>query len=323
MFKDSAPPITRQCFTPDGQRVRLDETVALLHTFGRSLHVEDHAFLGQQRQIEPDSDVVAAIRARMTLEGFAQFSPADDERDTPTLDAMRDTVVGLVRAGIPPVFAFVFDEFWITYWRLQKIIQAALDTDTYLLLPDFWVWHVNARAGQAGWGMHRDAGVKSLRPEGGTGALSLWIPLTPVDSTTGCIMLLPKHRDPNYGTGRVSQTEFDVRDIRALPGRAGDLMMWSQALLHWGGRGSTLSDVPRVSMSIGVQASCLSPLNQPLLRPDVVASVGLRLEMIAKQILQYERVSAIDSSWVHFARVVLTSGLSGLVYTLPDDWRPR
>ncbi|WP_174942231.1 phytanoyl-CoA dioxygenase family protein [Burkholderia lata] len=321
MSRENAPEITRPCLTDDGQRVRLDEVVALLLSFGPGLHVEDHAFVGRQRPIEVAQDIADAIHARVALEGFAQFTPGDDVRSTLPLAAMRDMVTSLVQAGIPPVFAFVCDEFWLTYWRLHRIIQAALGADTYQLMPDFWVWHVRANAGQAGWSMHRDAGARSLLPDGRAGALSLWIPLTPVDSSTGCVMLLPKHRDPDYGTDRVSQAEFDVRDIRALPGLAGDLMMWSQAVLHWGGRGSPLSDMPRISMSMGVQVDSLGPLNPPLLKSDVLPDAGLRLELIAKQILQYERFASIEPAWAHFARVLLASGLSGLVFDIPDAWR--
>ena len=35
-------------------------------------------------------------------------------------------------------------------------------------------------------------------------------------------------------------------------------MMWSQAVLHWGSRGSPLSDLPRISMSMGVQVDSLA-----------------------------------------------------------------
>ncbi|MEN2473542.1 phytanoyl-CoA dioxygenase family protein [Burkholderia sp. GS2Y] len=323
MFRDNAPEITRPCFTADGNRVRLEDVVALLLSHGQGLHVEDHAFVAQQRQIDVDMRVVDAIGARMTLEGFAQFTPADDVRSTFPLAAMRDMVTSLAQTGIPPVFAFVCDEFWLTYWRLQKVVAAALGTTAFMLMPDFWVWHVSAKAGQAGWSMHRDAGARSLLPDGRAGALSLWMPLTPVDSSTGCVMLLPKHRDPDHGTDRVSQAGFDVRDIRALPGAAGDLMMWSQSLLHWGSRGSTLAETSRISMSIGAQVEALGPLNPPLLKPDVLPAAGLRLELIAKQILQYEQFAAIDPSWAHFARVVLASGLSGLVFDIPVEWRLR
>lgn len=321
MSRENAPEVTRPCFAADGQQVRLAEIVALLLSHGRGLHVEDHAFVAQQRQIDVDAHVTDSIGARMTLEGFAQFTPADDVRRTFPLAALRDMVTSLVQAGIPPVFAFVCDEFWLTYWRLQKIVAAALGTADFMLMPDFWVWHVNARAGQAGWSMHRDAGAKSLLPDGRAGALSLWMPLTPVDSSTGCVMLLPKHRDPDHGTDRVSQAGFDVRDIRALPGAAGDLMMWSQFVLHWGSRGSTLSETPRISMSMGVQVAALGPLNPPLLKPDVLPTAGLRLEMIAKQILQYAQFAAVAPAWAHFARVLLASGLSGLVFDIPAEWR--
>ncbi|WP_217468176.1 hypothetical protein [Burkholderia arboris] len=171
MSRENAPEVTRPCFAADGQQVRLAEIVALLLSHGRGLHVEDHAFVAQQRQIDVDAHVTDSIGARMTLEGFAQFTPADDVRSTFPLAALRDMVTSLVQAGIPPVFASVCDEFWLTYWRLQK--------------------------------------------------------------------------------------------------------------------------------------------------PDVLPTACLRLERIAKQILQYAQFAAVDPAWAHFARVPLASGLSGLVFDIP------
>ncbi len=134
-------------------------------------------------------------------------------------------------------------------------------------------------------------------------------------------MLVPKNQDEAYGSDMVSQTLFDVRDVRALFGDTGDVMVWSQALMHWGGRGSAFADRPRVSMSMGMQLCRLAPFNSPLLKPDVLPSIGLRLEMIAKQLLQYEQAGKVGSAWCHFARVLLASGLSGLTYDLPIEWR--
>lgn len=156
MSRENAPEITRPCLTDDGQRVRLDEVVALLLSFGPGLHVEDHAFVGRQRPIEVEQDVADAIQARVALEGFAQFTPSDDVRRTLPLAAMRDMVTSLV---------------------------------------------------------------------------------------------------------------------------------------------------------------------PPLLKSDVLPDAGLRLELIAKQILQYERFASVEPAWAHFARVLLASGLSGLVFDIPVEWR--
>ncbi|WP_175425861.1 phytanoyl-CoA dioxygenase family protein [Trinickia violacea] len=319
---NSVAPLIEQCTTTDGSRFKLDRAVAAFRQFGKNLHADDIAHVTLQRQaMRLSEQSVSAIAKRMDVEGYMHYQPAPDIRRALDIAKMRDVVVSLARAKIPTVFAFVYDEFWLTYWEFHNVIKAALGQREFFLLPDFWVWHVDAKEGEAGWAIHRDAGARSLLSDRETGAVSAWIPLVDVNTVTGCVMVVPKERDPDFGTDRVSQITFDVRDIRALPGCAGDLMLWDQALLHWGSRGSVFSETPRISMSIGIQVASLSPLNLPLLKPDVLPSVGLRLEMVAKQILQYSRHAAVAPEWCDVARVIFASGLSGITYELPPDWR--
>lgn len=322
MPDEEVPLVMQQCFTPDRMGVSLPAMVSLFQTLAFGLHLADDAFVARQTPMPlPSGDVARSLRERMKIEGFFQVKPKKEDWGGLPLDAMRDLVVRLVEAGIPPVFAFVFDEFWLAYAKLRHVIAVALADTHYWQLPDFWVWHVRADAGEAGWDIHRDLGVRSLRPDGDAGAISVWIPLTYVDSFTGCMMLVPKDRDPEFGSGLVLQSDLDLRDIRALHGHAGDVMVWSQALMHWGSRGSGFSEQPRISMSMGMQRSDHAPFNQPLLRADILPRIGLRLELIAKQLLQYEKAAGVAPSWAQFARVTLASKLSELTYDLPPEWR--
>lgn len=309
-----------QCLADDGRRLSLPALRAALLPYLGGLHVEDTTLAARTAPLRATPDELDAVRRHMALEGYYPFRARGRWRGHP-LQAMAAAVERLSRAGIPPVFAFLADEFWLLYARLQPLLQAALDDEEYWLLPDFWAWHVDPSAGEAGWAPHRDLGARSLTADGAAGVLSVWIPLVAVDSSTGCMMLLPRNRDPGHDQGRVEVSQVPLQDVRALHAEAGDVMIWSQSLLHWGSRGSPLAPRPRISVSMAVQRRSLAPFNPPLLRPDVLPDAGLRLEMIGKQLLQYARSGTLAAPWQELGRWLLGSGLSGLDFDLPTEWR--
>ncbi len=71
----------------------------------------------------------------------------------------------LVQQGLPPVFAFVYDEFWRLRQRITSLLTAIF-WEGYLQLPDFWAWYLPPSDGYAGWGQHRDRQTKMLCPDG-------------------------------------------------------------------------------------------------------------------------------------------------------------
>ena len=55
--------------------------------------------------------------------------------------------------GLPPVFSFVYDEFWYIQWQIKHVLDEILGKN-YKQLPDFWAWNVDQ--GKSGWQPHRD-----------------------------------------------------------------------------------------------------------------------------------------------------------------------
>ena len=43
-------------------------------------------------------------------------------------------------------------------------------------LPDFWLWHIDPKSGEAGWTPHVDKGPYALTPDGKPLSLTVWIP---------------------------------------------------------------------------------------------------------------------------------------------------
>lgn len=239
---------------------------------------------------------------RMIIDGY--FQEAD-----PALPQLADRLAaGIARCvsmGIPPVFAFVFDEAWAVFHRQHQTIAAFLGA-SYQVLPDFWAWHVDPQAGQAGWRPHRDKGFQALAPDGSPLSLTVWVPLTEASPLNGCMYMLPASRDPVYGTTEDRTWQIDYPSIRALPGKPGDWFCWNQAVLHWGGQSSPFAEGPRMSMALEFQRSDIAPYNTPLLGTLPVLSFEDRMKLIAKQILQYAHMYPLPPSMQTLAQDLLS-----------------
>jgi ectoine hydroxylase-related dioxygenase (phytanoyl-CoA dioxygenase family) len=183
----------------------------------------------------------------------------------------------------------MFDEAWECFHGLRSMLALFLG-EGYRALPDFWAWHVDPQAAQAGWAPHRDKGRMSLAADGTPLSLTVWIPLTEATPQNGCIYVLPANRDPVYGTENENNLQIDLTQIRALPGKPGDFICWSQAVLHWGAATSRFASHPRISMGVDFQRSDATyPEPELLISPFTNLSFDQRIKLIARQIPRYQR----------------------------------
>jgi Phytanoyl-CoA dioxygenase (PhyH) len=240
--------------------------------------------------IEVSEDMAARFRALIGTEGYLQAEGLLLDRSTESLAAAVKT---LVANDLPTPFAFVYDEFWHPFQRLRHVLEQVFGRP-YLMLPDFWVWHVSPAKAESGWSPHRDKGRMSLFEDGTPKSLTVWLPLTAATPLNGCLYLVPADRDPTYRTERESEWTFKMPDVRALPAKAGDLLMWNQAVLHWGAHASERAAEPRISMAFEFQRDDVKPFNQPLLAPGVAPGFDDRLKLICKQILQYQHMYGLS-----------------------------
>lgn len=244
------------------------------------------------------------VADRMRVEGYFQ------ENDEALLDLSQRLSTVIERAhslGIPPVFIWLFDEPWAAFYRQHATLSALLGQD-YRILPDFWAWRVDPKAGQAGWRPHRDKGSISLRADGTPKALTIWIPLTEATPLNGCMYIVPADRDPVYGTEQENDhRKVDYPSIRALPAKPGDYLCWNQAVLHWGAQSSQFGGAPRMSMALEFQRADEAPFNEPLIQTLGVLPYSDRLKLCAKQILQYAHMYPLPKPMQDFAQRVLTS----------------
>jgi hypothetical protein len=234
----------------------------------------------------------------------------------PTLPAdqvarMAAAMLRLSDGDIPMVFAYVYDDFWNLSGQLSGLLAAILGPG-FRMLPDFWGWCLRPTRLEKGWHPHRDKGFDTILPNGLPRSLSIWVPLTDATIHNGCMYILPACRDRHYLAREGRSDVIDVQEVRALPARAGSILGWNQAVLHWGSRSSDRAEGPRVSFSIEYQRDDGAPLGQPLLDPARPPPFEQRLALIGKQILQYEHMYDVGPEFRDLARRFLDR------YKLPE-----
>jgi hypothetical protein len=265
--------------------------------FAPRLHVCEKAVFKDAGRIELPTVSSVPTSDLLKREGYVH---APDVHWAVDIALLAQTVRSLTAAKLSPVFGFVFDEFWLPFYQLAPLYRSLLGD--YRMLPDFWVWDVNPKRAEAGWKAHRDKGYQALLPDRMPKSLTTWIPLSPATPLNSCMYLVPAMLDPTYGTPQDSQWKFELQSIRALPAAPGDLLMWTQAVLHWGSRSSARGAESRVSMAFEFQRSDVTPFNTPLLDPTDVPSFEQRLKLISKQILQYKHMYGVTPPIEQLAR---------------------
>lgn len=226
----------------------------------------------------------------MLQEGY--FHGSIEAWHTP-LAPLIEVITQLKAWGLPPVFAFVYDEIWQLALKLSSTLSCLLG-ENYWILPDFWAWYIDPAQAETGWRPHRDKGYRSLLPDGSPSSLTAWIPLTPATTLNGCMYILPADRDPVYATENDHDWDIHYPEIRALPANPGEFLMWNQAVLHWGSHSTPrAAGQPRISCAFEFQRSDIAPWNQPLIAAHGFLTFHQRLMLIGKQIQQYQHMYAV------------------------------
>lgn len=251
-------------------------------------HIESTEFL-RPREARFESATVERGAAALTHEGYAQFCGLDLEMD---IAAMAALTRRLSAEKLHPIFAFVYDEYWRPYFALDPLYRRLIGD--YVFLPNFWAWNVDPKKGESGWGPHRDVGHAALLPDGSPKSLTTWIALSDATPLNGCLHMVPKHADPTYGTPNDGNWHFAESSVRPLPAAPGDVLMWNQAVVHWGGASSPAATQSRVSLSLEVQRSGLPLIQEPAIAPWQNIPFAQRLQLIGKKILHYRHMTKVD-----------------------------
>ncbi len=281
---------------------------------GEAFHISNEAKPITVKPAKPKAEILEETQKLFKLEGYAHLYQQ--------LDLELSSYISLLKkmfdADIPPVFAFVYDEFWELQARLRFIVESFLGEGSKLM-PTVWIWYVDparereilqeenkelvTRTLYSGfYGPHRDKGKKGLYPDGSPKILSFWLPLTEANSLNSCIYLIPANRDPTYNTEEEESWLFKRPDIRALPAKPGDILFWNEAVVHWGSRPAPERKVPpRISIGFEyISKDCLEKCTH--FDIDTLPDFKTRLEIIALQFKLYITSEGFPSILIDFIK---------------------
>ncbi|GAB7126289.1 hypothetical protein JCM19000A_07960 [Silvimonas sp. JCM 19000] len=266
------------------------------------LHVADASFWQDAaRPLPLSAAALDDLNDLIVHEGYFHAEPMDWQ--LPVLE-MASVIHALRQARIPPVFAYVYDEFWLLFARLQPLCARILGP-AYAGMPNFWAWHIDPAAGDSGWQPHRDLGRRALYPDGRPKAITIWLPLTDATPLNGCMYVVPADRDPVYNTADEMQMRYQLGDIRALPARAGSVLAWTQAVLHWGARSAPRHSLPRISLAMEFQRGDEPPFAEFCFDPRRMPDFAERIQLIARQLQRYQHFHRDDAGLAHIAAHLL------------------
>ena len=195
---------------------------------------------------------------RLREEGYyltPKIVPVDD------VVKMRTAVERIVARGLPPGCAMVYDEFYRVYASLARAAEPILGPNPILMPEDFWVFFVPAGDGAASrwtaFDPHRDwVSVDQGVMDGGLPTVLVgWVALSDASTEDSCMYVVPGDCDRGYRSAdRIVYTDhFRLQDVRAVPAEAGQVLLFSSHIAHWGSRSSRWATHPRVSISVFFQ----------------------------------------------------------------------
>lgn len=168
---------------------------------------------------------------------------------------LRTAVERIVARGLPPGCALMYDEFYQVY-------AGVLSAVTPILMPeDFWVFFVppddGATSHWTAFPPHKDwADVDPGVMAGDLPTVLVgWVALTDVTPNDSCMYIVPGDCDRGYRTHDrvVHADDFRLQDVRAVPASAGQVLLFSTHVAHWGSRSSRWATHPRISISMFFQ----------------------------------------------------------------------
>lgn len=200
----------------------------------------------------------------------------------------------IVTAGLPAAFIGVYDEVWSMIAQLNGVLDGVFDGKA-AMVPDFWASHSVASAGLPAGRKRPGQGVF---PDGTAKNVTVWLPLTDATPDNGCVYVVPAGQDRNYGKAKSERADASLPGIRALPAKAGDVLIWTGETYHWQARPDRHNaDGPLLSLTWEFQSHEAAPLEGLLLDSYPYVPFETRLGLLARQMPQHSREFAGSPVW--------------------------
>lgn len=247
----------------------------------------------------------AQDRVRFESDGWFSLESAIPQAE---VAAMRDAILALEAAGVPALFAYVYDAFWQTLCAIAPPIAHLIGP--LQPLPDFWAWHLPVGTSASGWRPHRGSYTLERVGDGKPAAVNVWIALTDVDERNACMWVVPQSQDADYPNALDSHAAVTHGVPIALT--AGSVMGWDANVLHWGGDMTPSAACPRISFSFTLRAVGAPNIDSPQF-PETL-DFSARLQLIAEMIAVYRHQAApmpfYTQQWAKMRRALVSATLS-------------
>jgi hypothetical protein len=269
------------------------------------LHISEEKALPEDSKLpSPSTNGNDKFRARLIADGYVL---ADDVLEGQLTSKLKDAIVSLHARGYPATFVLLYDETWeLALLALNTLSEATHPSNCFNF--DILAWHIDPRENVAGFSPHRDrqpADVKSSFHEDQQAKyVTMWMALSDATPENSCLYVIPKQFDPGYIGGdsdsgtdltdrrddpmwRALPSKESFQNIRALPRRAGQSVLFTHRILHWGSLGNpnALQHEPRVAISF----VCSDPtFERPYLNSlHFPPNFSTRLLLVCAQLLTY------------------------------------
>jgi hypothetical protein len=224
-----------------------------------------------------------AVREQLRASGYVHLPSACPADLAAELGAGLALLVG---RGLPAVCLFLYDQPWRLLQAMAPRIEAVFGKP-FLLMSNFWAWHVPNDDASTGFAVHRDYYEPLVGMRGEPLSANVWIALSEARPPGSCLYFLPAERDPNYPFNLRDTSIHTLPDVVAVPSRPGDVIIVGANVLHWGSRSSAQATTPRLSLAMQIQGKDTPPLSPQLWEPERIPGFADRRHLVASQLRQF------------------------------------
>jgi hypothetical protein len=254
--------------------------------------ISNHPLADLQNLPKTDNKTLDKYAFQLREEGYFQTNPLIP---IATLQEMNECINQVRKAGLPPMFALVYDVFYQALGYFHSTLSGILGSN-YKLVPNFWVYYIDTEDTGKGFEPHRDAEyANTIDANGMPTVLTIWVTITDATPLNSCMYILPLNRDPQYADAitdlKTPANQFALEDIRALPTEAGILSCWDQYVFHWGSRSSKRAQEPRISYAAYCQRGDITPVDDVIIDIPSCIDFSTRLGLICRGLYRYSYAS--------------------------------